>query len=782
MIDIKKSIQKLSENDISDMSLLYKDAFLNHLNHEQRVAATRKEGNYLVIAGPGSGKTHTLAYRVAYLVKQHIDPKAIVVITFTRKAGNVLKERIQRLLPETQIGFIGTFHAFSNHISKMLGSSSPMSGFRLLDQEDDAQVHKLVLADFENFKKPIKAKQLQKMISYCENTQMSVKDYIEANDLQRLKPDIENLERYRVCYQHYKTQHRLASYDDMIQLVSKYLQKNGSKKISKQFSYLMVDEYQDTNQMQLDFIKKLTIENTMAIGDDFQGIYAFRGADHKIILNFYNDFEGASMIKLKDNYRSTKEIVNYVNKTIERSNMGYKKTFRVTKKDTGTAEVISGLNLEAHKKIILDRIQAAPNSRHALIYRFNKYRVPFEKALIEAQIDYSVYGGIRLLERRHIKDILAFLMVYLNRLDVVSMNRILTILPGIGPKTAKRLIDSSLQDLSIVPMKSRQHVEKIKMIIETEQSKEVLYDEVCQLYFELYEYVSSEYYTKEEVQEDFKLVKELLENYESLDNFIIQLILEPVMDMHQGEQPKVVLTTIHSAKGLEFDYVYFFHTHSWYNNYDVERLEEDRRLFYVGISRAKQHLLIFDHSQYRRSFDEILMDFDNLSVANETYYSSEPEQYDEKMFEWINEKAYDRTEPTDSHQNCLTAVAGELRMALKRQKEKVFLGPMKISLNESIVQPDAFVMPGHDVRDGCPILIVEVMTEATEDRDLKVKLNLYLESGVKEYWIVDTIKEELIVYHFDEFLVSGLKTYQKNEYVKSPHLITVDILVEDLFE
>lgn len=790
IIDIKASIKKLSERDISDMELVYSDSFLTKLNHEQRVAATRVDGNYLVIAGPGSGKTHTLAYRVVYLVKKKVDPKSIVVITFTRKAGKELKDRINHLLPNTSLGFIGTFHAFSHHISTKLGGTSPMSGFRLLDQEDDIQVHKLVMADFRDFNKKIKASKLQKIISYCDNTQMSISEYIQSNDLHDLRPDIENIETYRNKYQHYKATHQLASYDDMILLVTKYLKKYGSKKVAGSYDYLMIDEYQDTNKMQLDFIKKLDIDNTMAIGDDFQGIYAFRGADHCIILNFFNDFKDAKMIKLRDNYRSTKEIVDYVNQTVENSTLGYHKKFRVVKQDTGVAEVIGGKSLEEHKAFILDRVKKHPNERHALIYRYNKHRTAFEKMFIEEQIEYSVYGGIRLLERRHIKDVLAFLMVYLNRLDVVSFNRVLTLLPGIGPKTSRRLIDTRLSDLSMASVKVKPYLEQVKTILETKQDKNELYKNICDYYFEIYEHISSEFYTKEEIQDDFRLVKELLESYESLDNFIINLILDPVVDMHQGKRPKVVLTTIHSAKGLEFDNVYYFHTHDWYKNYDVEKLEEDRRLFYVGISRAKKHLYVFDHARYERSFREILYDFDNISVMNEPEIVSKPEGgYDESMYEFIGGKAFDMTLPTISHQNCLTALSSEFYMALKSREEKSFLGPLKVRLIDgegyAYVQPDLFVMTSPEMEDGVyvsmPSLIIEVVTMETRTKDMLDKMNLYMKSGISEYWLVDPDMKTVMVHSFSASQIIGTGVFTMGQTIESKILPDLSILIKDIF-
>lgn len=611
-LDIHKSINALSDHEVVALEDKFKGLdYIQGLNDMQKIAATREEGNYLVIAGPGTGKTHTLVFRVMHLIKTGVDPKEIVVITFTRKAGNELKSRIHKHLPNASLGFIGTFHGFSNHISTIIGSGSPISKFRLLDSEDDISVHKLVMADFGKFKSKMRAKTLQKTLSYCCNTQLSIRDYIEGFDLHKLTPDIDNIVAYKKAYDTYKAEHLLANYDDMIHLVTKYLKKEGEKKTLGGFKYLMIDEYQDTNQMQLDFIKTLNIENTMAIGDDFQGIYAFRGADHRIILNFYNNFDKAKMVKLVKNYRSHEGIINWVNKTVERSSLGYHKALKGQKGPGGESLLISGESLDMHKAFILGKIKDNKEKKHALIYRYNKNRTVFEKALIAENIDYTVYGGIRLLERKHIKDVLAFMMVTLNKRDVVSFNRILTLIPGIGPKSSRRLIEGSLEDLSAYKGRKRHLLEQIKMILSMKLKKDSLYKMVCEFYFSMYEDLASEFYTKDEIANDFKLVGDLLKAYDSLHNFIVNLILDPVVDLHKGKNPKVILTTIHSAKGLEFDYVYYFHTHDWYKNYDDDSLEEDRRLFYVGISRAKDYLYIFDHTEIKRDIHGLLSDFDN---------------------------------------------------------------------------------------------------------------------------------------------------------------------------
>lgn len=614
-IEITKAVEALTNNEITVLEDKYvKLSYLDQLNEGQKIAATRQEGNFLVIAGPGTGKTHTLVYRVLHMLKSNIDPKAIVIITFTRKAGNELKYRLNHLLPNTNLGFVGTFHAFANHISQLIGSASPISKFRLLDIEDDVQVHKLVLADYKNFYNNIRAKRLQKIISYCCNTGLTVSEYISKFDLHDLTEDVDNIKDYRHIYEMYKVDHLMANYDDMITLISRYLEKDDGLKVTVPFEYLMIDEYQDTNKMQLDFVKRLKIPNVMAIGDDFQGIYGFRGADHRIILNFYNDFKGGQMIKLIRNYRSTAAIVTWVNNTVERSNLGYQKSLSSAKNASGQAKVISGASLEEHKIFILDKIKSHPAKSHALIYRFNKNRTVFEKALISENIDYVVYGGVRLLERKHVKDILSFLMVYLNRRDVVSYNRILTMLPGIGSKTAKKLIKTDLADISLLKGEKHDRVKTIRDLLSSKEDKEVLLKKTIDFYFSIYEAIESDYYTIEEIEDDFKLIKDMLETFDSLENFVISIILDPVVDFKKGKKPKVVLTTIHSAKGLEFDYVYYFHSHDWFKNYDLEQLEEDRRLFYVGISRAKENLFVFDHTEVKRDFQEILRDFDSIEM------------------------------------------------------------------------------------------------------------------------------------------------------------------------
>ncbi len=187
--------------------------------------------------------------------------------------------------------------------------------------------------------------------------------------------------------------------------------------------------------------------------------------------------------------------------------------------------------LENHRDFVISKVKETPKETHALIYRYNKHRTVFEKAMIDEGIDYAVYGGVRLLERKHIKDVLAFLMVYLNRRDVVSFNRILTIYPGIGPKTAKRLMKYDLEDTDRLNNEKTDYVDKVRDILSSKGSKEELLASVIELYKSIYELIESDYYTFSDIKDDFRLLTDLLESYSSLENFIINLILDPVVDL-----------------------------------------------------------------------------------------------------------------------------------------------------------------------------------------------------------------------------------------------------------
>lgn len=613
---IIESINKLKENRITKLESKFDGIeYLASLNYEQKIAATRMDGNYLVMAGPGTGKTHTLVYRVLFLIRNNIDPSQIVIITFTRKAANQLKERIADFLPKVSLGFVGTFHSFAIHLG-MKYRSDAYSKYRMLDDEDDISIHKILKVNY-NFNNNFKASTLKKICSYCANTLLTIRDYIEMNGPEVYLSDLEQLVEYKKKYIKYKQEHGLITFDDMISKSSEIMEKVNGK---HSYKYLMIDEYQDTNQLQLEFIHNLRIPNLMVIGDDFQSIYRFRGADNKIILNFYNEFKNSKSIYLVKNYRSDCKIIECINLAVKNSKLGYIKELESTTNDDGKVKILS---TKEEYDGIFDEIEKYPDKSHAIIYKFNRDRTIFEKELIQRHLNYVVYGGIRLLERKHIKDVLAFLLSNANHRDQLSLLRIVRIVPSIGEIRAARIVKSNFTNLSQINSQATKKIKLIKNLVYSTEDFHIIFIKVCEFYMNLVENIENEYYTLEEIKQDFNLIKEIMVNYTNLFRFIMEIVINPNRDKLSKRICKstfkgntiqkfdVVLSTIHSVKGLEFDFVYHKHIFNWFDNYDLETAEESRRLFYVAISRAKHTLYILDDNDIgKRTYEQILTDFD----------------------------------------------------------------------------------------------------------------------------------------------------------------------------
>lgn len=597
MSNIKETIKNLEANEIKDLEQDY--AYLDGLNDKQKIAATRLQGNYLVIAGPGSGKTHTIIYRTVHLIKQGVQGKEIVIVTFTRKAAQQLKERIAQLLPDVVLGFVGTFHAFANYL---ISSRGLFKGYRLIDPEDDNMILNLVV-DENRLERPlnIKTRTLNIIFSYSVNAMMSLEETLVKLNKEELIPELEQLEKIFKTYQRYKFDNQYMNYDDIMMFTREYLKKNIIK--NHNFKYLMIDEYQDTNNMQISFIKSLNIENVMAIGDDFQSIYSFRAANNEIILNFYNDFSNAKMIKLDINYRSTPEIVQAENMVTDASDFGYKKALISNRLSGPKIEIKEHME---HSEDILKQLKERENQSNAIIYRYNNSRKTMESLLLLNKIDYVVYGGLKLLDRKHIKDIFAIILTNQNKNDMISFLRSYMLLEGLGNITAKKIYHDPTYSPNI------NGLAKLNEIIYKEYDNlQVMLKEVIEYYLTLNHVVSKSYYDLSDILDDFETIQLLASNYHRVTNFINDIILDSNLDKFSNKEKKanVVLTTIHSAKGLEFDNVYFLYERMIYSLYNESNLEEDRRMFYVAISRAKNNLTIYDLYNNQRTFLDIINDF-----------------------------------------------------------------------------------------------------------------------------------------------------------------------------
>lgn len=427
--------------------------------------------------------------------------------------------------------------------------------------------------------------------------------------------DLDSIKKLEQKYIKYKDERNLITYDDVLMTIVK------SKENPNIFKYLIIDEYQDTNNLQIAFINKLNIPNIMAIGDDMQSIYSFRGANAEIILRFGYDFKDAKLIKLDNNYRSTPQIVKFVNEIANSSLYKFDKNLLTTNKSGDNVHINPVYNFD-FTKFIMDKISKKPNQTHALIYRTNGEKKYLEPELIKQKIPYSVYGGIKLLDRMHIKDFLAVLLSNMSKSDEISFSRALKVCKGVGDITAQKIILNypNLENIK----KSKSLIEILEIINDENMTLNEILIKTKKWYLEQADTIMKSNYSKEDIIIDFDMIIELANGYENKFNFINDLILDPVHDFHYNNtQQKIILTTIHSSKGLEFDNVYHVHQLQFFKMYSQEELEESRRLFYVAASRAKKELYILDQKEYKRSLEELLLDFSNSGYSNQLFNISE---------------------------------------------------------------------------------------------------------------------------------------------------------------
>lgn len=617
--------------------------YARELNPNQLLAATTIAGKALVIAGAGSGKTKTLTYRTSYLLENGVAPKQILLLTFTRKAANEIKNRAKTLLVDTlsedelaedtlptskMLNDItsGTFHSFCNRLlrqySGLLGINPR---FTILDTGDSEDAIDLI---FKEKKYPAQTKKqafprkrtLQNIFSTSRNRRIAIKDLVEDNypDIAIHIPIIEQL---AIDFHEYKRANHLYDFDDIISQVVRHLKTNDTfrRLLQDNYRYVMVDEYQDTNipQKQLiDLICAPASVSLMVVGDDNQSIYAFRGANYENILLFGETYPEASLIKLEQNYRSTPAILDYINALSAQITLGYQKQLYSNVAISGEKPVFSRASDETREaKYIADKIV-----EHKADYDYNDFavlcRTSFQSNYVQLEfmergIPFIVVGGIKFIERRHVKDVLAFVKILYNPNDTIAWHRILTLFKGVGAVTATRLTqaindDDNLFEPLISPKfskKSPQLAPLHSTLSKAQQASSVatIIELILDFYIPILKTIEENW---RERSEDFRVLKNLASEHSSLDNFLENLALDPPNDSvaamdtpEDDENDKVTISTIHSAKGLEWPIVFVNSlvdgmTPHYRSLDDFEELEEERKLFYVACSRAKNKLYL----------------------------------------------------------------------------------------------------------------------------------------------------------------------------------------------
>lgn len=621
---LKRVNQTGFENKTVDESRFSID-YQNQLNPAQYEAVSAVEGVYLIIAGAGSGKTRTLVYRVARLVESGYEPQSILLLTFTRKAAKEMMDRAAILL-DNRCSKIsgGTFHSFANITLRKYAKAVGLdNGFTILDQGDSEDVINLIRAQLKlgEGKKRFPNKQtIFKILSLAVNTNRSAEEVL-FEEYPHFHEYLEKITHIQNFYQEYKKKNSLLDYDDLLVYLKKFLfdLSPAAKTFLMGINFVMVDEYQDTNYLQAEIIKGLAQlrQNIMVVGDDSQSIYSFRGANFKNIMQFPSLFNNVKVITLEENYRSTQEILNFANYIIEHAIEKFPKHLFSRKTGGELPAIISAANENMQSRFIVERVlelreEGIPLNDIAILFRSSFSSFDLEIELNKANVPFIKFGGMKFIEAAHVKDVLAFLRISQNPKDFVSWYRVLLLHEGIGPKKAQIIMDA-IAELNInfeanteavVPKGYSESIFNLFTLIRDLHSENKLPAEKAEKILEYYDPIFKQKYDDfNKRKKDLDIFINISENYKSLESFLADMALEPpsdsVIDIESTEKEKEFLTlsTIHSAKGLEWHSVFIMHVADGFfpssqSFESTDSLEEERRLMYVASTRAKQNLYV----------------------------------------------------------------------------------------------------------------------------------------------------------------------------------------------
>jgi len=609
--------------------------FFEGLNDAQGEAVRTIDGPILMLAGAGSGKTKTLTHRIAYLVgDKKTPPSDILAVTFTNKAAGEMRSRVARLLgfddpTANPIPFLGTFHSIANRILRREADKIGLtSNFLIYDSSDSQALIKKILKTMHHDDKAITPSGIAWAISSAKNELVEPDQYrsMATSKLQLVAADV------YPAYQREMIKSRALDFDDLIMELVKLFKNQADvlAKYQQQFRYILVDEYQDTNHAQYQLIKMLAAkhQNLCVVGDDWQSIYSWRGANYQNILNFESDYPAAKVIKLEQNYRSTQTILDAAHSVIT------KNISRSSKKlwtDLGLGERVHVMSVSdelAEGRTIVQTIDRLRNlnpklrlSDFAVLYRTNAQSRSLEESFLQYNIPYQVVGGTRFYDRREVKDILAYMRVIFQPNDLVSLTRILNVpTRGVGAKSAAAIIDyldkyeadtiSTLAEPSKIPgLKGKALVEikKLGDIMDSLRDYQNLsiYELMESLIkrIDYIDYLNDGTISAEDRVENVQELLGVAKVYQDMDleTFLTEVALVSDIDSLDSLKETVSMMTLHASKGLEFEVVFmvgmeesiFPHSRTFF---EPEELEEERRLCYVGMTRAKQQLYLLHAS------------------------------------------------------------------------------------------------------------------------------------------------------------------------------------------
>ncbi|MEJ2726665.1 MAG: ATP-dependent helicase [Deltaproteobacteria bacterium] len=598
------------------------------LNPAQLAAVMSLEGPLLVIAGAGSGKTRTLIYRVARLVETGIPPESILLLTFTRKAAGEMLERAIGLADERCRNVSGgTFHSLAHRVLRQYAGVLGFDPhFTILDRADMEEVVQSLVQDMQVERGSVrfpKRSTLANLLSKAANLERSVESLMDEEYTQFLEyaPQIKRL---RQLYRQYKRDNQLMDYDDLILFFRDILsnQEDIRQHLSNQYRYIMVDEYQDTNAIQADIVKWLAEmhRNIMVVGDDSQSIYSFRGANYRNMFDFPQHFPETKIIKLEENYRSTQPILNFTNALMDQAYEKYTKCLFTSRGDGDMPRVVD-TRTEPEQAMYVCRYIKAQLKRgrsirdFAILFRAGHHSFELEVELARQGIPFVKYGGFKFVESAHIKDLLAHLRVGANRGDTVSWGRILRMVKHIGQGKSQAIINW-MREENRLPWqvaewpgagKRDEGLKALGALLKRLSARDMSPKGAVELTRAYYEPILRERFDDFPRRgKDLEQLVPMASRYKKLRPFLDDLILEPpnsIADVDpKHSKERLTLSTVHSAKGLEWRVVFVIWVMEGYfpsgkANANVEAMEEERRLMYVAATRAKDGLFLCYPSQ-----------------------------------------------------------------------------------------------------------------------------------------------------------------------------------------
>ncbi len=626
--------------------------YSEELNQEQLSVVQNGDGPCLVLAGAGSGKTRTITYRVAYLLENGTSPDNILLVTFTNKAAKEMKQRLQSLLGnEINIPWAGTFH----HIAfRILRRWAPLLGYKnnftILDSEDSRDLFKLCIkqegVDTKAKRFP-SARVIQSIISYARNAELSIEEVLEQKYPNWIEL-ADTIGRIGSEYAKRKLEANAMDFDDLLVNLALLLLKSEKvrKHYSEQFKYVLVDEYQDTNKIQATIIRLFSMHhrNLLVVGDDAQSIYSFRAANIQNILDFETQYQGAKIFRLETNYRSTPDILDVANEIIANNENQYKKDLKSIVEPFAKPEVHPFADMAEEAEHIATRMlelreEGVELNKIAVLFRAAFHSQALEVELVKRDIPYEYRGGVRFFERSHIKDVLAYMRIFNNIDDSVAWSRVLNMQVGVGPATAQKIIQhlsviarspDEVQDAEAIPKPKEKSqgllhsFQSLAMTAKLSARAKIGYNNFLQIYERTFktpdgtpaqliraildskysEYLNTEFDNARERIQDIEQLSLYAEKQPDLSRFLGEVSLQEGFtarqtqsDSYDEDDEKVVLSTVHQAKGLEWDAVFIINlANGQFPNdraaKEPKGIEEERRLFYVAVTRAKKYLCL----------------------------------------------------------------------------------------------------------------------------------------------------------------------------------------------